>query len=145
MIDTRLSQGAWACFFEESLAEDVASVPRLEGRIQQAVFLLSPDVLNLTLAMGIWNAVNEEQGTLFDRAEEESLPPATGAAVGRQLRSLAQEQYGGSGPVSARIGEHDGRPWIITLDAEYVRTVLLDLGFFLEHAASRGWTIVASL
>lgn len=84
----RLGTGRWICCYWQEKFEALRGLPRQAGLVPQGVLMLPPPVEDLAQLEGLWDALNEELGTLIDVAEEEDLPEgllATAASIASEF------------------------------------------------------------
>jgi len=79
-----------ACVWEDSLSK-LSGLPREPGRVGRDVYFISPEMLWITLADGVWRELGETIDESFDYAEETAITVANLATAAKMLRVWKQK------------------------------------------------------
>lgn len=143
MLETErfLEPWGWVC----PSAHDDTSLLRQEGKVNANLYLIAADIIQLTLHDGVWSSVNEQCGTLLDRAEEDFLSPPLAKLASDVLRTYVSQRYGGDKLREAIVGTKNGEPWVIVLGSAQIASALSGLADFLEALSCEGVEVVVGL
>lgn len=139
-ISTILNVGA---FYLEEAEEELLQLERAQWCRHPLAICLSPSVLAITMADGVWKIINDSFDTLIDLYEEQDLPNAMLAAMAREIEELA-EGYGGVLQVERVVALAGDTPVTARAGGDEIARELSHVAAFLRDAAATGQSVVAS-